>query len=198
MNDPKKLLEEATLYCTQLLKSHLPSSLVFHNYTHTRAVAKAALEIGTNSGLSEEELQALLVAAWFHDTGYCRKYKGHEDVSKELAAAFLHKQGAASSFQRQVASCIDATKQPQQPQNLLGQIICDADMSHLGSASFIKASLKLKKELELVKGEHLSESDWHRQNLHFLQQHNFFTTYAKVMYDPQKDKNILKELQLLR
>lgn len=196
-NDKQIPVERAKIFCTHLLKNRLPANLIFHNYHHTAAVAEAALEIGRNSGLPEEELQLVSVAAWFHDTGYSEKYKGHEDVSKLLAATFLQAQGADESFQAQVTACIEATRQPQNPQTLLEQVLCDADLSHLGKQIFYVSSQKLKKEMELVKGILIPDPEWHRQNIFFLEGHTFFTPYAKEIYSGQQYKNILQERKLL-
>jgi len=196
-NDELTLVEKAKVFCTHLLKNRLPANLIFHNYHHTAAVAEAALQIGCNSGLPEAELQLLSVAAWFHDTGYCVKYKGHEDVSKLLAATFLQAQGADEKIQAQVAACIEATRQPQNPHMLLEQVLCDADLSHLGMQIFYVSSQKLKQEIELVKGNIISDTEWHRQNIFFLENHTFFTPYAKKMYSGQQHKNILQERKFL-
>ncbi|MBF9252240.1 HD domain-containing protein [Pontibacter sp. 172403-2] len=191
------LIQKAEAFCTQLLKSKLPANLVFHNYQHTAAVAKAAYEIGLHSGLSAEEMQVLLVAAWFHDTGYRDKYKGHEEISKQIATDFLRTQGAHVSFREQVAACIEATRQAQQPETLPEQALCDADLSHLGKPSFPTSSQKLRKERELVSGTTIPDREWHCQNISFLESHTFFTSYAKGSYDAQKNKNILRERELL-
>lgn len=196
-NDKQTLTEKAEAYCTHLLKSKLPANLVFHNYHHTAAVAKAAQEIGFNSGLAAEEMQILAVAAWFHDTGYCEMYKGHEEVSKLLAAAFLQAQGADENFQAQVVACIGATKQSQKPETLLEQVLCDADLSHLGKQSFLIFSQKLRKEMELVSGAIIPDREWHCQNISFLESHTFFTPYAKETFDAQKNKNLQHERGLL-
>ena len=196
-NDKKALVQNAKAFCSHLLRSRLPPYLVYHNYQHTYAVAKAAHEIGHNSGLPEGELQIVAVAAWFHDTGYSEKYKGHEDVSKLLAAAFLQDQGVDKNFQARVAACIEATRQPQNPQTLLEQVLCDADLSHLGKQTFPVSSQKLKKEMELMKGILIPEQEWHRQNIFFLESHTFFTPYAKDIYSRQQYKNILRERKLL-
>jgi len=190
------IIKEAEAYCTHLLKAKLPPNLVFHNYHHTEHVVKTAQEIGINSGLEEVELQILAVAAWFHDTGYCNRYKGHEDDSMLLAAEFLNEQGAGAGFKQHVLCCIKATKHANAPQNLLEQVICDADLSHLGKSFYKASSLKLKEEIELTTGTDLTAKEWHRQNLAFLKAHTFFTAYARMKYDRQKNKNLQEERRL--
>lgn len=191
------LVQKAEAFCTDLLRTRLPASLVFHNYHHTAAVAAAAFEIGTHSGLTAEELHMVVVAAWFHDTGYCCRYKGHEESSKQFATSFLLEQGVAPAFQKQVLACIEATKVLQRPATLAEQVLRDADMSHLGKDFFPATSLRLKKEIESVQRTTIPDREWHRQNIAFLEQHMFFTPYAQEHYTEQKNKNIQQERLLL-
>lgn len=128
--DTYKILKMAKKFCTKLLAQRLPTDLYFHHLSHTIEVAEASFEIGTNSGLSAEEIAIVSIAAWFHDTGYCNTYRNHEIESVNIATTFLNLTGTEERIVKSVTGCILATKIPQQPSLLIEKIICDADLYH--------------------------------------------------------------------
>lgn len=180
---------------TQLVKHHCEDILLntkcatypFHNIVHTQEVAKQAKWIGQNMSLSPDELEPIIIAAWFHDTGFFEKYKGHEDVSIRIAKDFLQKQNYQKEKIEIVISCIEGTKIPQNPQNKYAEILSDADIYHISQDAFFYRKLLLRREWELVFNKHSSDLEWHQLNLEFLQGHKFFTSYGKsVLMDGQK------------
>ncbi|ARS37563.1 HD domain-containing protein [Pontibacter actiniarum] len=194
----EKLSAQAQAYCSHLLQHKLPPGLFYHNILHTQAVAEAAVAIGLGCGLPPQSLQVLQMAAWFHDTGYAYKYKGHEQESCALAKEFLREQNADDLLLGQVIACIAATKQPQAPKSLLEKILCDADMCHLGQTSYAGSSDLLRKEIEVFTGEEFSDAAWHRQNVQFLSEHSYFTAFARKTFDAQKKLNLEHEIKLLQ
>src|SRR5687767_12859477 len=122
------LIEKAESYVKQFVHCHNSSSLLYHNIRHIENVVKAAQEISEHYKLSERDHCICMVAAWFHDIGYCDCSAGHEERSAKYAADFLRVQGTDEEFISSVSNCIMATKMPQKPSNLLEQILCDADL----------------------------------------------------------------------
>lgn len=72
----------------ELFKKSLPVHFVYHNFNHTLLVVEVACEIAKAERDSESEIRLLLITAWFHDTGFIRKTKNHEECSKEFAQAY--------------------------------------------------------------------------------------------------------------
>jgi predicted metal-dependent HD superfamily phosphohydrolase len=91
----------------------------------------ASKTIGAACRLSAEELEGVILAAWFHDAGYVEAIEGHEEKSVEIATSFLRENGYPQEKIARVAACIRATKMPQNPKTLMEQVLCDADISHL-------------------------------------------------------------------
>jgi hypothetical protein len=89
-----------------------------------------------------------------------------------------------------VAACIMATKMPQSPNGLIAEILCDADLLHLGTERFFEENKLLRKELIETHGVKISKKAWRKQTSKFLQQHKYFTTYAKSYFEPGKLKNL--------
>jgi len=82
-----------------------------------------------------------------------------------------------------------ATKLPPNPQNIMEEIICDADLDYLGRADFIPVSNMLYKELH-EHGMVGSLHDWNTLQIKFIEKHQYFTKTARRL------RNVNKELQL--
>lgn len=185
--------KEVRSYVFNLFKNELPAEAVYHNFDHTVEVVNAAFEIGKGEHISDKEMEALLLAAWFHDVGNIKGYKNHEAESKKQVAKFLANKNFNEENIAQIEALIDATKMPQNPKNKLEEIICDADLVHLGKKDFREKSELLKLEWDLLDYKNVSEFDWCCENENFLTTHSFFTNYAYEKFNHQKAINLLKQ-----
>ena len=57
---------------------------------------------------------------------------------------------------------------PRNPNNILEEIICDADLYHLGTNDFDKKGELYKNEIEALQGFKIPEKDWLQNNLKFM------------------------------
>lgn len=174
------------------------SDAFYHNFTHTAEVAKAAEEIAKAIGIDENEKEILLIAAWFHDIGHTETCDGHEDIGIEMATKFLKENNYPAEGIEKVVSLINATRMPRNPQNILEEIICDADLHHLGTNNFDGKAELFRNEIEAQKGCEIPEAEWLKNNLKFLEQHKFYTNYAKSRFEPQKNINYIKTEKKLK
>ena len=136
--------------------------------------------------------EILLLAAWFHDSGLIKTYQGHENESQHLAKSFLQAANYPDEKLVQVLACIAATKMPQAPQNLLEEVICDADLYHLSLLEYCHLQALLRAEWEQVLGKTYTNSAWMTENLDFLAKHQYWTTYGKAVLQEGKEINIEK------
>ena len=164
----------------------------YHNFTHTAEVAKVAEEIAGAMGITDNDKEALLIAAWFHDIGHTEKCEGHEDIGIAMARKFLQENNYPSDGIEKVVSLIDATRMPRNPKNVLEEIICDADLHHLGTDKFDVKGELFKNELEALSCCKIPEKEWITNNLKFFKQHKFYTDYAKQRFETQKNINYFK------
>jgi len=164
----------------------------YHNYKHTIDVVNVTEEILNSININSDDKEVVLIAAWFHDTGYTKCCDGHEDVGVELAKDFLEKFNYAEERLGKVAGLIRATRMPRKPKNLLEEIICDADLYHLGTNEFDVKTKLFRNELEDEMGRNISEIEWLENNLKFMKEHKFYTSYAKEKYATQKNINYIK------
>lgn len=161
-------------YCTELLQTYC-AQYPFHNLAHTEQVVANVQTIGQLLNIPSEELEPVIIAAWFHDTGFKEAYAGHEAVSIRYAQTFLLSVGYPEEKLAIVIDCIEATRMPQQPSSKLAAIIADADIFHISNENFFYRKLLLRREWEIFLGKHYSDYDWHVLNLQFLLDHQFFT-----------------------
>ena len=191
------MLTKVEAYVRALFKEQRTSKLVFHNLGHTEMVVNACDEISRGMQLSENDREVILIAAWFHDTGYLYVYADHEERSKNIAQAFLIENNYPLSKVKKVMNCIRVTQLDIEPHNIMEKVICDADLYHLSCRNYFQLSNKLRKEWELIFDTEINDDQWNRQNLNFLNQHNYCTTYAKNNLEKGKQMNIRKNIKAL-
>ncbi len=188
--EQKTILESAEEFVTEFFEQHIPDKYAYHNLQHTINVVNAVKEICVQEELKAEEVELLKVAAWFHDMGYDQGAQDHEIRSGEYARRFLEQSGYSKEYIETVQRCILATKYPQKPNTLLEEIICDADLSHLGKDIYWDRCGKVRQELALVKDLIMNEQEWIDFELEFMQNHQFQTKVGQGLYDKHKQKHI--------
>jgi len=190
------LIKRVKDYIDQFYANHTNPKIVYHNSEHTKAVVNAATQISNHYQLSDHDFFVTVTAAYFHDLGYfVAEAKGHEQRSAELAQEFLTQLEVDEATINQVKGCILATKIPQQPQNLLEQIVCDADLFHFGTDEFGERNKLMRKETEITKDITIDKNDWRKSTITFLESHHFNTDYAKLLLDKTKSENLEKLLK---
>jgi len=196
MEVESELLQKSQKFVEEFLKKNLTKGIYYHDLEHTQEVVNASKEIGIASNLSEEEMETVLIAAWFHDTGYYKGMKNHEVTSTEVAEDFLRKEGVDDQKIAEVTGCILATEIPQHPKNIMEEVLCDADLYHVSTNEFFKKSELLRKEFSLVFPNEIQLDEWFKNSIKFLKRHTFFTDYAKENLLSAKKEN-LKKLKVL-
>lgn len=186
------LVEKADKFVEELFKEKLPNTFIYHNYQHTKRVVKSTKELIDKSEINVKDKEALLLAAWLHDTGYIHQYKGHEEKSAEIAEDFLKENNATPELIEQVKKLIRATNFSNEPETLGEKIIRDADSSHFGKDYFDETSEFLRQELELHNVKNFTNAEWLTENIHvFTEKHRYYTDYAIKNWKPKKEENLL-------
>ncbi len=195
---PENILPKVVDYVHSVFKEQNPAYNLYHNIVHTAEVVHATEFLARSNNIGEEEIEILLVAAWFHDLGYIRTDMGHEEISVEMATDFLTKNNFPEKKILQVKSCIMSTKIPHDPKNIMEEIICDADLYHLGIKEFFDKNELLRLEVEKKMNKTFSDYDWLKNTLEFFTRQKYFTQAAKEKYDEQRNANLLKLQKRLR
>jgi len=186
------LLEEVKLYVLGYFEAHHDDDLLYHDLKHTQEVAAITTRIANHYQLSDEDFFIVVTAAWFHDTGYFVDKTDHENKSADLATDYLKGRDVSDEIIDKVKGCIIATQMPQKPVGLLQQILCDADLFHLGTNKFKERSKVLRKEFELLKHTDIDKDQWREKSAELLGQHHYFTDYAQLLLNDQQAKNLQK------
>ncbi len=172
------------------LEKGLSSDLTYHSVQHTMDVLQQAESIALAEGIVDEnELLLLRVSALYHDVGFIEIYGGHEEKSCEMALPELKEFGFTQDEIERIFGMIRATKVPQQPQNILEQIICDSDLDYLGRSDFFSIGEGLYKEFINQKIV-TSYLDWNLLQIRFLERHHYFTKTSKDRRQKQKQLHL--------
>ncbi|PKP51206.1 MAG: HD family phosphohydrolase [Bacteroidetes bacterium HGW-Bacteroidetes-12] len=191
------LLIAAEKYVFDLFKNANTSLLCYHNFKHTTEVVKSAEEIAKAEQISDDELEMVLLAAWFHDVGYLETCKNHEDIGVKVMTEFLNDYNYPQEKIAIISSCILATKLDTEPLNLLQEILCDADMSGLSKSNYDERTLLLQKECRILKNETLTTEEWLKKEVDFLNKQKYYTKYAVLNFNDKKYEHLnQKENQL--
>ncbi|MDC7995374.1 Pycsar system effector family protein [Altibacter sp. HG106] len=185
------IIKAADSFIQQLFKEELPSSFVYHNYTHSKRVYKSINEIIEHSQFSVKDATILRLAALLHDTGYIKTREGHEEESVKIAHEFLTEKGVEKDIIEGVERCIMATKFKGTPEGPLEEAIRDADASHFGKDYFKEASEFLRQEYISQNVEHFTPREWRDENIKLLtEKHKFYSEYGLKEWQKQKEKNL--------
>lgn len=181
----------------------LPDNFLYHNINHTISVVQTVIKILNDLSLDGYYLKQhdlLLIAAWYHDTGYTVKYLDNEEIGCKIVADEMRKNWSDHDIYI-VQSYIMATKvhyidniMLQFPGNDIGrQIICDADLNSFGSTNFFNNGIKQ----ELANnGLIYSDIEILTKQKEMLENHQWFIkckTTDKLEIQKQKNNQILVE-----
>ena len=192
------ILRQAKAYITTLFEEKLPQQLVYHSLKHTINTVKEARALAGASDLDAADMEALELAAWFHDTGYLDTYDGHEYRSMERAGQWLHAQGYPAGRIALVQDLIRATHRNEPRETELQQLLVDADLSSLGREDFFATGELLRAEWETTQGRTYSNTEWAETQLDFLLTAKFRTDAAKARYGDQYKANIKEQKNILK
>lgn len=186
----------ASQYALERLTHDLSDQFVYHNVWHTQNEVVPAIEaIAAQEGVAGESALLLKTAAWYHDLGCIVQRQEHEAIGIGIVAAILPQYGYTSSQIHTIGRLIWATRLPQMPDDLLGQIVADSDLDVLGREDFLARNHILRNEMAIL-GQPFSDQEWFRNQIKFMREHTYFTSTARKLRAAQKQRN-LEQLQEL-
>ncbi|HWB92889.1 MAG TPA: Pycsar system effector family protein [Puia sp.] len=184
-------LEQAQHYVRSYFDSHVNEKLIYHNQKHTEKVVEAATQIAKHYQLNDTDLFTVVTAAWFHDIGYLAgDGKGHEERGARMAQSYLEGTGVERPVIEAICRCIIATQLPQRAVGLTEQIVCDADLYHLGTDEFPERNKLMRKEAEAMQGRKISKDEWRRSTIRFLESHQYYTDYCRLLLNEKQQENL--------
>ena len=191
-------MEQAQAHVEQLLTTGLDPRLTYHTLAHTAYVAGQAHALADAAALPPAQAEELLLAAWFHDTGYLDAYDGHEYRSQERAEAWLREQGVGPERIELIKNLIRATHRDEPRRTELEKLLVDADMSNLAADDFRARAELLRAEWELSLDKSYSDAEWAELQLTFMQDHSYLSAAGQARYEEALKANIAEERHLLK
>ncbi|MBK8954130.1 MAG: HD domain-containing protein [Saprospiraceae bacterium] len=172
-------------FITSKLRKELPSKLSYHGLHHTMDVLNVCNHYIKRYNIAPEDAYLLRTASLLHDVGIISTYDGHEKASVVYAKELLPSFGYSVADIKRIGDMIMSTNIPQNPKNILEQIICDADLDYLGRSDVYPISQTLYKEF-LAYNVITDEESWDRLQVKFLSKHYYHTEFAKKFRAPFK------------
>ena len=190
-------IEGAARYALRRLERELLPGFCYHSIVHTRDdVVPAVEKLAALQGVEGEELLLLRTAAYYHDLGFVEQRAAHEAVGVQIAERVLPYFGYGPAQIEVISGLIMATRLPQSPRTPLERLLADADLDILGREDFLPRNKALRDELAGF-GQLFSDQQWYRDQLRFVQTHNYWTQAAHALRDEQKLRNCEKLNDLL-
>lgn len=189
------ILPQTYEYCMKFLENSRCKTLPFHSIEHTKEVYNYTKTIAQYEEVFGSDLEPILIAALFHDTGMAETYADHEEQSAQYAREYLTQKNYPEDKIKIVINCILATKLPQKPMTQAEKIICDADLYHLGIESYIFRNERLRAEWKTFFNQEYTDEEWYKINMDFLKKQKYHTWFGKTVLLNRKDLNykMLKE-----
>lgn len=181
--------EQAKTFILGKLRDELPQHLSYHSVGHVKDVCEATAALAGKEGVDGEDLVLLLTAALFHDSGFLFGAAEHEKKSCDLVRQYLPGFDYTEEQVEKICGMIMATRIPQSPNNLLEQILADADLDYLGRDDFFTIGNRLYDELAMY-GIVNNKNDWNRLQIRFLENHHYFTATAIQLRKAKKEEHL--------
>ena len=178
------------------LKAELPKDLYYHGLHHTKDVLRSAEMIGRDENITEDEMILLKTAVLYHDSGFTKVYRNHEEIGCDMAREELPKFGFKTDEVDKVCGMIMATKIPQRPNNKLENIIADADLEYLGTDEFWRIGNTLFQEIKTYLNVE-SERQWNIIQMNFLKSHQYHTAFCRKNREALKQKHLAEVTALV-
>jgi uncharacterized protein len=187
----------AQRYASERLERELSPSLYYHNLYHTHEdILPAAERLAHYEGVSRSVCGLLLCACYYHDLGFTISPVDHEARSARIAGEVLPEFGFSPAQIHIIQGCIMVTRVFTPPRSILEAIIVDADLDVLGRPDFLPRSVALRQE-NTEHGHPTSDEQWYRQQLNFLNQHQYRTISAQALRGPHKQQNKRELIEIL-
>ena len=180
-----------------ILRAQLPGYLTYHTAEHTAHVIEKAELIAHQENVNGRHLYLIKIAALFHDIGFIRQVKNHEEIGCEICSLKLVRYEFQTEEIQDICDMIMATKIPQQPKTLFEKIVADADLEYLGTDQFHTISQNLFHEFRHY-DPHLTKQRFNELQINFMRRHHYHTDFCKQHREARKQEHINELLEMTK
>ena len=190
--DYELLIKQAEAFISKYMQKHANPKLLFHNLLFTQNTVSVATKIVNQYTLEEKDSFIVMAAAWFLNAGYYKDIFHSEEASLKIAEEFFSKSGVDIDTIEAIKKCMLATKISSVPDQLIEQIIWDANTFYLGSSNFFSYNKLQFKESVLLGNASINKNEWKRKTILMLESHQFYTDYCRARLNTKKQDNLEK------
>jgi len=165
--------------------------LVFHTYRQTMEIAKTVTSLAQANGFTETEWETAELAAWFANVGYLFDYQEPGPKSVELAEKFFAAHHFSPEKKSGIISALKSLFSEAAPKTTEGQLLADAVKAVQFGHQFFENSPLLQLEQELLLNRHFTKEEWAQFQMQQLLNARFFTSEAKVVYEPMVANHLI-------
>jgi len=188
--DYEKTLIAVSKYVEEYFQENSRPELTFHNLKRTKYVVRAVEKIATYHKLAKEDMFAVMAAAWFRNIGYLNGKEEHAKAGAGIARSFLQHQGVDHPLVSRILRLILINDRDIKPGQQLEEIMLDGETYGLGRKSFTKKNELLRKEKQLTLKEPIEINNWYKTTIDFLEDHQYYTAFARTLLTGQKIENL--------
>ena len=190
--DYELLIKQAEAFISKYMQKHANPKLLFHNLLFTQNTVSVATKIVNQYTLEEKDSFIVMAAVWFLNAGYYKDIFHSEEASLKIAEEFFSKSGVDIDTIEAIKKCMLATKISSVPDQLIEQIIWDANTFYLGSSNFFSYNKLQFKESVLLGNASINKNEWKRKTILMLESHQFYTDYCRARLNTKKQDNLEK------
>ena len=155
------------------------SKLFFHHLKHTWDVYQDVDTLANSENIKDEEILLMKTAALLHDIGYAISYSDDiltlsEDVARETLQIFHYKPQQID----RVCQLMRATHYESIPNDIMEEIMHDANLMYFGQEDYINQMICLSREQE-EHGISVDKTGWVQNQIDRLANHRFYTRAAR-------------------
>ncbi|AWX43186.1 hypothetical protein HME9304_00173 [Flagellimonas maritima] len=186
------IVEEAKLHIKQLYEESRKDGLLFRNWELKSRLLDNADDLLETTALEKKEKESIYLVVLFMDI---HLLKNGLDIysSIQQLQLFLKTKKYTDNELKTLESLLLFTDNDEIPNNKMEEIISDIQYSFLGGEDYRLLSELWREELQNLRDEDISLSEWRKNQLYlFRSKHQFYTDYAIENWGPQKKTNLKK------
>lgn len=200
----KNVVEQVQIYATRIIMEEFSDKLVRHDMEFQYRIIEGIKEIAKAEGLSDAELEYLLIAGWLSQLGYMdfEKIKKENDkddfftscfnCTLEIAKGFLDQINYPEVDKKIVMQILKDSRPYHQVDTKLSNVLADAITIDWGKPKSKKRVRKQYEELLLTNATKLGTKSAMARSADYLKEHKYMTDYGKKVLSPKKQELILK------
>lgn len=176
----------------------------YHSVDHLHAVLDRAREltphVRADGGAAALDLDAVLLAAWFHDAVHRPWHSENEERSARLAERALPEAGVPDARTEEVARLVRLTvDHDPAPGDTDGEVLCDADLAVLAGSpeAYAAYAADVRAEYDFVPDPDFREGRAAVLRELLGQERLFSVPYARERWEAAARRNLRTELELL-